>query len=56
MAEKHPYEPEPCGDPFSGIGCPVPGCMHDDPNNPTVAEFIRDWNEAAQNAPEVPGA
>ena len=21
---------EPCGDPYSGIGCPVPGCTHDD--------------------------
>jgi hypothetical protein len=20
-----------CGDPYSGIGCPVPGCTHDDP-------------------------
>lgn len=20
---------EPCGDPFSGIGCDVPGCTHD---------------------------
>jgi hypothetical protein len=23
---------EICGDPFSGIGCPIPGCTHDGPD------------------------
>lgn len=38
-------DPTACGDPVSGIGCPVRDCTHDNPADPNVAAYTAAFNQ-----------